>query len=426
VAFVLALAAGIFVFDRWASIRHGFFDLNVYYGAINFWAHGQGELYDYIRPHTEYGFTYPPFAALTMLPMALVPWNVAILISSALTVVSTLVLLYWFVDPIARRQRWTRWFTLAVAACLVAAYEPLRETFLFGQVNMVLLVLVGADVLYLVRRDHRFAGVLIGLATAIKLTPGLFIGYLLLTRRWRAALVASVTAFVATLVAGAVAPDASREFWTDALWNTSRIGVQAFISNQSVNGFVARLDQFDPSRPLWLVLASAVLVVWVWRIRRTATAGDEKAGFALTGVAGCLVSPITWIHHLVWLLPALVLLADRALLMRGRRRLVMLGLAAGLYVLLSSRLVWLFAFHYEDWGLLLANAYLYASLVLLVVLPVPGSARSGRQVQHVPDLVEQDRGPVRPVDRVRGARPVDDEAVPLVEPARPVVGVENP
>src|SRR6185369_2369190 len=100
VAAVLALAAAALAFVWYAAVRHGFFDLKVYYGAINFWAHGGGELYDYLKPDSEYGFTYPPFAALTMLPMALVPWPVAITISAAMTVASTLLMLFWLVDPI--------------------------------------------------------------------------------------------------------------------------------------------------------------------------------------------------------------------------------------------------------------------------------------------------------------------------------------
>ncbi len=45
-----------------------------------------------------------------------------------------------------------------------------------------------------------------------------------------------------TLLAAALAPDASRVFWTDALWNTDRVGELAFVSNQSLRGVVARLD----------------------------------------------------------------------------------------------------------------------------------------------------------------------------------------
>jgi alpha-1,2-mannosyltransferase len=330
-------------------------------------------LYDYLEPKSTYGFTYPPFAAIAMLPMAVTPWPVTVVVNATACVAATVVLLYWLVDPVARRQGWPRWFALGVALCLAAAFEPLRETFLFGQANMLLVFLVAADLLLLVGRGSRFAGVGIGLATAIKLTPGIFLIYLLVTRRWRAALVAAGTATAATVLAAAVAPDVSQVFWTDALWNTDRVGQLAFISNQSLNGAVARLDPLDPSTALWLLAVLAVLVVWVARVRRAGAAGDEAAGFALTGVVGCLVSPVTWVHHLVWVGPALVLLLDRAVATpdprRRRRLLIFLGVS---YALLCSRIVWAFG---ENWwanpvGWLLSNSYVWISLALLVALPV--------------------------------------------------------
>lgn len=247
---VVVLAAAVTAFLAVAAVRHGFFDLKVYYGALTWWVHDGGEIYDYLKPNTQYGFTYPPFAALVMLPMAYLPWTAAIVVSVLASVVTTTVLIWWLVDPIARRAGWTRWFALAVALCLAAAFEPMRETVNFGQVNTLLLFLVAVDLLRLLPTGNRWAGVGIGLATAIKLTPGVFIVYLLVTGRWRAALTASGTAAGVSLLAGALFPDASREFWTEALWNTGRVGELAFVSNQSLRGVVARLDPQHPSTVL--------------------------------------------------------------------------------------------------------------------------------------------------------------------------------
>jgi len=106
---VLVLAGVVFAFVAALAARHGFFDLRVYYGALNYWADGRGSIYDYLLPGSTYGFTYPPFAALAMLPMAVTPWQMAIVISVTAAVVTTVILLYWLVDPVARRQGWTRW-----------------------------------------------------------------------------------------------------------------------------------------------------------------------------------------------------------------------------------------------------------------------------------------------------------------------------
>src|SRR6266511_4154536 len=65
---------------------YNFFDLRIYHGAVVWWT-GGGELYSFIAPQTTLGFTYPPFAALAMLPMALVSPEAA----GWLNVVATLV-----------------------------------------------------------------------------------------------------------------------------------------------------------------------------------------------------------------------------------------------------------------------------------------------------------------------------------------------
>ena len=270
VAVVAALAVVAGAFAALTSARHGFFDLKVYYGAVNYWVHDGGEIYDFLQANTRYGFTYPPFAAFLMLPMAYVGWHTAIGLSVAAAVVTTGLVLWWLVDPIARRQRWTRWFAFAVACCLAIAFEPIRETVNFGQVNTLLLFLVAADLLWLVARGSRFAGIGVGLATAVKLTPGIFVLYLLVTGRWRAAAVATGTAAAAALAAAALAPDASREFWTQAIWNTDRVGSLSFVSNQSLRGVVARLDPEQPNTLAWLVLVAAAVGFWVWGARAAA------------------------------------------------------------------------------------------------------------------------------------------------------------
>ncbi|MDH6113913.1 alpha-1,2-mannosyltransferase [Kitasatospora sp. MAP12-15] len=393
----LAAAAGIFL----AVIpgHRGWFDVGVYYGTVQHWIHG-GRLYDYQRPGTGYGFTYPPFAALCMLPMALVGWHTAIAVATVLSVAASAALLYWLVDPIARRQGWDRWFAFGLAACAFAILNPVRDTFSFGQINLLLMALVFADYRQLADRKGRFAGIGTGLAAALKLTPVLFIGYLLIAGRRRAALVAAGTALGATLLGQLLAPQASRFFWTDALWNTSRIGRLDYVSNQSLQGMLARLAPTAPSRGPWLAAVLLALAVWAYRSRTAARRGDQATGFALTGLASCLVSPIAWVHHLVWTLPALLALADAGLRApsRRRRQLLLTGAGAG-YLVLTSGLVWLW--HQPTSGLgdfLGANAYLLLTVALLLVLPLPLPAPPGdrgsrplpcrceAQLQGSPDL----------------------------------------
>jgi alpha-1,2-mannosyltransferase len=359
---VFALATLVTGFTATVPLLRDWFDLRVYYGSIDTWVHHGGRIYDYRVPGTTYGFTYPPFAAVAMAPMALLDLHTAIVAALLLNLAALAVVLRLLAGPDWRRHGWFRW---ALIACLLTLFEPLRDTFSFGQVNLLLLALVLTDATLLATGRGRLAGVGIGLAAAVKLTPALFIGLLLVARRWRAAAVATAVALGATALAAGVDPDASRFYWTEALWDTDRVGHLDYVSNQSVQGVLARLGEED--RAVWAVVVLLILGVWAVRTRRAAAAGDWTAAFALTGLAACLVSPITWVHHLVWLLPSFAVLV-RA----GRPRA-----AGALYTVLCTSVVWLW---FDDAsgvdGFLGSNTYAWITLGLLLWLPV-GQLRPG-------------------------------------------------
>jgi alpha-1,2-mannosyltransferase len=172
---VASLASVTILIVYLAETRNEFFDSRVYYGAITYWFRDGGMVYDWLRPGTPYGFTYPPFAGLVMAPMAYLPFAAVLLVATVATLSTTAVLTWWFAGPMIRRRGWTVWFAFAIAFCLAVAFEPVRETITFGQVNTLLLTLVAADLLIGLSKGRKWAGVGIGLATAVKLTPGVFI-----------------------------------------------------------------------------------------------------------------------------------------------------------------------------------------------------------------------------------------------------------
>lgn len=354
---VAGVAAAVAVFLITVPTFRHFFDLGVYRGAVRHWLLDGGDLYDFRYQQTEYGFTYPPFAALVFSPLAGTSWLLAVVLALLVNAAAVVLLLRWFLVPLLRRHHRETATPVALAFLAFAVFEPSRDTFSFGQINLVLLVLVCADL-----RPHRFRGAGIGLAAAIKLTPAVFIGYLILSRQYRAAAAATGTAAGATLLAFLIVPDASRVFWTGALWDTGRVGRLEYVSNQSLRGLVARLE----APAVWWVAAVAlVLAYWIWWVRTHHP--DDAAGFAVTGMVACLISPVTWVHHLVWLIPGLFLLLARWF--PEPRRMAAL---AGVFVLMSSSLVWLWWDGPLGWRALAgSNAYVWVTLGLLVAVSSP-------------------------------------------------------
>jgi alpha-1,2-mannosyltransferase len=383
VAAVAAVSAGSVAFIFLWGLDRNFFDLKIYIRAMRWWADGN-PLYDYVQPDRVQGelyFTYPPLSALLLRPFAALPLGLTIAIFTLFTVSAIALTTWWLIKPVAERRDLPLWFAAGLAIPLALLVEPSRETISFGQINMVLVLLILADLLFAVPRNSRWAGVGIGLATALKLFPGIFIVYLLATRRWRAAAVSAATAAGATLLAAAIFPRDSWRFWTTELWSTERVGRLDYTGNQSLQGMIARLVAPDqPPKAIWLVVALAVGAYGVWRAARAARAGDPVAALALTGLVGALISPITWPHHVYWFIPALIVLVDAG----GRRNHWLFGITLAVMIFGVNTFI--------DWGegadpthdpgtFLLRNLYVLLMLALLVLLParhLPERAPNGQ------------------------------------------------
>ena len=359
-------------------VDHNNFDIRVYDGAINSWAAG-GDLYAYGLGGRHLGFTYPPFAALLMLPMALLPQYVVIVVNATAIAVAIVVAVRVVMGNTFLASRHGVWYSTAFAVPLACLLQPIRDTLGFGQVNLYLALLVLADVVAL-RRGLRWAGVGVGLATAIKLTPGLFVVFYLLISQRRAVRNAIVAAAAATALSALVVPGTSWTFWTSALLDPTRVGFYDDAANQSMAGVIARLsDSHQLSTVPWLLAVAVVLPVGLARAREAWYRGDELAALTLVGLTAGLVAPITWVHHLFWLVPALAILVDTGLRHRSWPPLAVAGgsvalFASGVNVAVGQRVG-----NHMSQGILIVlgeNAYAVCCLLLLLVVPTDRRTRT--------------------------------------------------
>jgi alpha-1,2-mannosyltransferase len=261
-------------------------------------------------------FTYPPFAAVAFAALAVVPWKVAVTALTGASVVALPAALYLVLrlsGPVREQARERAW-TLALAVAAAAIWlEPARATLGYGQVD----ILLTAAVLYDLSLPDtaRRKGMLIGLVAGLKLTPAIFAVYLLVTGRRRAAAIAAA-AFAGTVAAGfSVLPASSAWFWSGRFASPGHVSPVQNPQNQSLYGALARVMHTAHVLPVWLPLATAVAVAGLALAAAASRRGDEALGFSLCAVTGLLISPISWIHHWVIVIPALLvagLTADRA------------------------------------------------------------------------------------------------------------------
>jgi alpha-1,2-mannosyltransferase len=266
-------------------------------------------------------FTYPPFAGMVFTVLSWTSFWWVARISVGVNILALLATIWWTLGGLGYRSGLARaGLTLLLAAPLFWI-EPVQRTLFLGQIELVLMALVVWDLFQPDRRWWKGAGV--GVAAGIKLVPLIFIPYLLLTRRFRQAAVAAGTFVVTVLLGFAVLPADSRKWWFGGLFlQGDRTGFVGWEGNQSLQGFITRLaGSVASGTPIWLVTAVVVGVAGLVCAAIVDRAGHPVAGAAACALTGLLISPISWDHHWVWIVPitvALVVYAVRAASAAGR------------------------------------------------------------------------------------------------------------
>ncbi|WP_051198860.1 glycosyltransferase 87 family protein [Gordonia shandongensis] len=364
------------------------FDMDVYRIGGQIWHQGLSLYADGSMPFTQDGiwlpFTYPPFAALLFTPLGEIPLPVAsvgisVVTAALLVMVTRACLTVLDVGSTDNRT--------AIAVVISTAsiwFNPFWMTLGFGQINMVLMAMIVADVFLLNRLRHtRYQGVLIGIAAAVKLTPLVFLGVFLLGRRLRAFATGIAAFAVAALLGWIWMPADSVTYWTDTLFHTGRIGEPEGRINQNLNAAWLRVfgDTGSAATVMWIassLVAAGVAVAAVRAadpvraLRPGSTAGRVPAMIVTLSIAiwGLLVSPTTWAHHWVWCVPAV--LTCLVLGYRGGttgHRIVYYTLAAagtGIFAVGPFQLLPPIQHGWEPWQHVVGNAYTLWGLGLLV------------------------------------------------------------
>jgi alpha-1,2-mannosyltransferase len=304
-----AFAVKSFVLDPLTGHFTGEFeDFSAYIGAARSMAHG-GSPYSNFDPSTVVmsGFDYPPFAAVLIRPLALLPDRAALVVWLTISLVCALA----SAVVVARTAFPASWPRVELALVAALAFAPATYNYWHGQINSVIFLLL-ALAFRAYARDRRIqTGVILGLAAGIKLAPLVLILLLLKRRWWRSAAAMLGTALCTVVVGVAVlGVDTTRAFIFTVLPALNR--GTGWIYNQTLGGAINRLFNHsvlhvEPAA-LSLQLAStaagiAVLLVAVWVTRSGVRPVAERgAEFSLGITAMVLAGSIAWFPHFIHLL----------------------------------------------------------------------------------------------------------------------------
>jgi Glycosyltransferase family 87 len=291
--------------------------------------------------HLHLKFTYPPFAAVTFALISFIPWRLLPGLSVAANIALAAAAVWITVRALGYRGRVLAGVVLLGSAVALWT-EPVIRTIFLGQVNLALLVLILWDLTQPDTRASRWwKGAGVGVAAGIKLVPLIFVAYLLLTRRFRQAGVA-LAAFAATMAIGwAVVPADSSRWWLHGLFiNGGRTGFVGWEGNQSLLGLVTRLSgSVAGAQPAWLAAAALTGAVGLACAALLSRGGHELAGILACGLTGDLVSPVSWDHHWVWVVPGMIVAGHyglRAWPASRRRAIGWWAAAAGMLVVYGA------------------------------------------------------------------------------------------
>jgi alpha-1,2-mannosyltransferase len=256
----------------------------------------------------ELPFTYPPFAALLFVSLTALPTQLC----WGLLALAAAPSLYCALRPFADRAH------LPLLLLGAFAVQPVWQSIGLGQVNLILMAVVVTDLL--LPPGSRYRGIAIGIVAAVKLIPLIFIVHLLVIRRVGDAARALAAFLAATAFAVAVLPEDSARYWTSAVFNDHFAEMKGWVGNQSWQGFVARTLPEGRTATVAIVGFGVVCgVLAMWLVRRLHHAGDDRGALLVTAGCALLISPISWTHHWVWVIPALGYLTAR-----GHRRVALL------------------------------------------------------------------------------------------------------
>ncbi len=326
-------------------------------------------------------FTYPPTAALIFVPLAAFPtqisWGLITAVSLGAMALSIRIAIGALPRPAADGPRW--WASPArstiVFFLVFLGLEPVWRTIFLGQINLILMAMILLDMLVIGARGSRWGGVLVGVAAAIKLTPLVFLGHLFITGRRMDALRGLATFVLLQGLMFLINAHDAAKYWTVTLPDTGRIGPVHWAGNQSLNALMNRATDLAPwASKAAMGIGFLLAIPALWLLLRFHRKGQALAALLVTAFWTLLMSPISWTHHWVWVIPLIVLLVSRLPKTTPKtawRRWVGTGLVAFVFVscvlliLPNGRNVEL---HWKVWQNVLGDAYILMPVVLAFAL----------------------------------------------------------
>jgi hypothetical protein len=284
---------------------------------------------------------HPPTSVLLALPLALFSYPHAVLAWNVISLIALAVSL-WLVA----RELVLPCTMLLPAAALLSLCHPVYGNVYQGQLTLILVLLVTGIWAFERSGQLSLAGILLGLAAAIKLFPLYLVVYFLARGRFRVLITVALALLVLSVATALVlGVDTYRDYLRIVLPEQAKF--RSFSYNLSIAGFWHKLfnpvTETGPVVPLWSCpllahwgtitsdFATTVIVVLLAYSARTRA--QQEIAFATAVTCMLLVSPVTWDFSLP------LLLVPIAVMVRSAKRSESRWMPAALILILA--IVWI-------------------------------------------------------------------------------------
>jgi alpha-1,2-mannosyltransferase len=274
-----------------------------------------------------YPFLYPPTALPWFLPFALFDFTTAVLLFQAVSVACLFLVILLLWREIVPRIASPAWQLIFLGALFV--FEGVSATLNWAQINLIVVAFV--LIAWLRSSDpkaDRLVAFCLFAASVLKTYPLLFLLVPLMRRRFGVIGWFAVFALADLLISLLVLPGGVWRDWLENVVPTGGYGTMPFglfslstVGNQTFNGLFLRVFGEGDAAQLWATIAALVccaatgLAVFLARdIDRQAYYG---LSFGLVSVLTFLISPLSWPHHFVFLIPALAAAAVQVSRLHG-------------------------------------------------------------------------------------------------------------
>jgi len=283
-----------------------YIDFKYYYLALQTFIHGGNP---YAR--SFFAFPYPPVALLFILPFSYLP----LLIAGKIFVFISFIALILSISLLLRLFKVSLLSPLGMVVFILAFnFFPTKFSLASGQLNTIVLLLTCGFLYSFKMKRNYFAGMLLAMATALKLYPFLVIPYLLIQKKWKMLIALIATYLILSIIVLVFIPlPIISTYFSKILPQYLHVGGGGGYYDQSFSAFIARTFSKTNAALISHFVGGLIIIITILLTLYKRSKVSPLLIICLILIFNVIFSNFAWQHHFIWLLMPLIIVLLKGL-----------------------------------------------------------------------------------------------------------------